>query len=81
MRTDADYAADLDRADSLAHLRERFYLPPDRLYFDGNSLGLLSRDAEAAVLRVLDEWKTLGDRRLAGGRHALVLPGRGARRG
>src|SRR4051794_9882232 len=27
---------------------------------DGNSLGLLSRRAEAAALRVLDEWKRLG---------------------
>lgn len=60
MRTDADYATDLDRADPLARLRERFHVPPGKLYFDGNSLGLLSRDAEAAVLRVLDEWKSLG---------------------
>ena len=59
MRTDADYAAELDRHDPLAHFRERFYRPAGRLYFDGNSLGLLSRDAEAAVLRVLDEWKAL----------------------
>ncbi|HEX5504340.1 MAG TPA: kynureninase [Thermomicrobiales bacterium] len=60
MRTDADYAAELDRADALAPFRARFYLRPDTLYFDGNSLGLLSRDAEAAVLRVLGEWKGLG---------------------
>ena len=60
IRTDLEYAVELDRADPLAPFRERFYLPPDRLYFDGNSLGLLSRDAEAAVLRAIDEWKTLG---------------------
>lgn len=60
MRIDADYAAELDRDDPLARFRERFYLPEGGLYFDGNSLGLLSRDAEAAVLRTLDEWKTLG---------------------
>lgn len=60
IRTDAEYAAELDAADPLARFRERFYLPPGRLYFDGNSLGLLSRDAEAAVLRALEEWKTLG---------------------
>lgn len=59
MRTDAGYAAELDRADPLAAFRARFYRPPGRLYFDGNSLGLLSRDAETALLRVLDEWKTL----------------------
>jgi kynureninase len=60
MRVDADYAAELDRADELGAYRSRFYLPSGGLYFDGNSLGLLSRDAEAAVLRTLEEWKTLG---------------------
>jgi kynureninase len=60
VRTDAAYAAELDRQDPLAPFRERFYVPPGRLYFDGNSLGLLSRDAEAAALRALSEWKTLG---------------------
>ncbi len=49
-----------DDADPLARFRARFYVQPGRIYLDGNSLGLLSRDAEAAVLRVLDEWKTLG---------------------
>lgn len=60
MRTDLAYAEELDRADALAAFRGRFYTRPGQLYFDGNSLGLLSRDAEAAVLQVLDEWKTLG---------------------
>lgn len=60
MRIDAEWAAELDRADPLARFRERFYLPDGGLYFDGNSLGLLSRDAEAAVLRTIDEWRTLG---------------------
>ena len=50
----------LDAADPLAPLRARFYLPPGApIYLDGNSLGLLSVDAEASVRRVLDEWKTL----------------------
>ena len=50
----------LDAADPLAPLRERFYLPAEApVYLDGNSLGLLSRDAEASVRRVLEEWKTL----------------------
>ena len=50
----------LDSADPLAPLRERFYLPAGApVYLDGNSLGLLSRDAEASVQRALDEWKTL----------------------
>jgi kynureninase len=49
-----------DAADPLARFRERFYLPPGKLYFDGNSLGLLSRDAEAAVLAALGQWRDLG---------------------
>ncbi|MFT4038672.1 MAG: kynureninase [Thermomicrobiales bacterium] len=48
-----------DAADPLAHFRERFYLPPDTIYLDGNSLGLLSRDAEAETLHALEQWKTL----------------------
>ncbi len=50
----------LDAQDALAPYRERFHLPPGRIYLDGNSLGLLSRDAEAAVHRALEDWKTLG---------------------
>ena len=55
-------SADLDRdaTDSLARFRDRFYLPQDALYFDGNSLGLLSKDAEASTLNALDQWKRLG---------------------
>ncbi|MBC8138151.1 MAG: kynureninase [Fibrella sp.] len=50
----------LDAADPLRSFRERFYRRAGEIYLDGNSLGLLSRDAESSVLRVLDEWKTLG---------------------
>jgi kynureninase len=56
MTTEA-HALGLDRADELAHFRDRFYIPPNTIYMDGNSLGLLSRDAEAAVQRVLEQWK------------------------
>jgi kynureninase len=49
----------LDRSDPLAHFRERFSIPRDTLYFDGNSLGLLSREAEQAVVEALDAWRTL----------------------
>jgi kynureninase len=48
-----------DAGDPLARFRERFYLPPGRIYLDGNSLGLLSRDAEAETLAALAQWKTL----------------------
>lgn len=48
-----------DARDPLAPFRDRFYHRPGVIYLDGNSLGLLSRDAEAAVLNALDEWKNL----------------------
>lgn len=50
-------ALELDRADEMASFREHFYIPPGTIYMDGNSLGLLSRDAEEAVTRVLEQWK------------------------
>ena len=50
-------AAALDYDDPLARFRERFYVKPGAIYLDGNSLGLLSRDAEKAVLHVLSEWR------------------------
>ena len=54
------HARQLDAADPLAGLRARFHAPPgSAVYLDGNSLGLLSLDAEGSVRRVLDEWKTL----------------------
>jgi kynureninase len=55
----SSYADELDAADPLAGYRERFYLPENSIYLDGNSLGLLSRDAEAAVLAALADWKRL----------------------
>jgi kynureninase len=59
---DEGYALALDRDDPLAKFRERFYVPPGKIYMDGNSLGLLCRDAEQSLLRILDEWKSLGIR-------------------
>ena len=53
-------AAALDAADSLAPFRSEFFLPPGQIYLDGNSLGLLSRRAENALLRVIADWQTLG---------------------
>jgi kynureninase len=50
----------LDEQDDLAAFRRCFHLPPGKIYLDGNSLGPLSVQAERAVLRVLEEWKSLG---------------------
>ncbi len=58
--TGKDGALSLDLKDPLAHCRERFYLLPGKIYMDGNSLGLLSRDAEASLLKLLAQWKSLG---------------------
>ncbi|WP_435362922.1 kynureninase [Haloarchaeobius sp. DYHT-AS-18] len=56
------FAGDLDDADPLAAFRERFHVPDDERYMDGNSLGLCSADAEAAIDRVVAEWKDLAIR-------------------
>ena len=53
-------ARELDDSDSLAGFRARFYSPAGKIYLDGNSLGLLSRDAERTLLGVLGQWKTGG---------------------
>lgn len=60
MDTTREWAIRKDRDDPLRRFRERFYIPEGCVYMDGNSLGLASRDAEACILRVLKEWKTLG---------------------
>lgn len=51
---------ELDRVDLLARFRSEFFLPPGKIYLDGNSLGLLSRRAEAHLARVVAEWRALG---------------------
>jgi kynureninase len=58
--TARDRARALDAADPLAHFRDRFHLLPGKVYMDGNSLGLMPKDSEAAVLTALNQWKTLG---------------------
>ena len=53
-------AARRDACDPLAAFRARFVCRPGVVYLDGNSLGLASHDAEAAVLAALDDWKREG---------------------
>lgn len=50
-------AARHDAGDPLRAFRDRFSLPPGRIYLDGNSLGLLSHDAEEALLSALASWR------------------------
>ncbi|HET6324688.1 MAG TPA: kynureninase [Planctomycetaceae bacterium] len=50
----------LDGKDSLAPLKKLFPVAAGLLYFNGNSLGLLSQPAEHAVRDVLEVWKSIG---------------------
>lgn len=55
------HATLLDEQDVLKNFRDRFYsLEDNKIYMDGNSLGLASKDAEQALLNVLDIWKKQG---------------------
>ena len=55
-----EYALQLDVIDPLANFKDRFYHLPRIIYMDGNSLGLLSKDAEESLTNLVEEWKHLG---------------------
>ena len=55
-----DHAKQMDENDTLKGFREEFYLKPDSIYMDGNSLGLLSKRAERTLLESLEDWKEHG---------------------
>jgi len=57
--TSKEYAKKLDQKDSLSHYKDKFYIPDDTIYMDGNSLGLLSENAEKTTKRVIEEWKEM----------------------
>ena len=67
---DAD-ARDRDASDPLRAFRGRFYVPDGTIYLDGNSLGLLSRDAREATEHVLDQWREHG---VSGWTNAAPVP-------
>ncbi len=52
------FALKLDVEDPLASFRNHFFIPEDSIYLDGNSLGLMSKDAEQSLSRVTKEWKS-----------------------
>ncbi|WP_330948915.1 kynureninase [Virgibacillus sp. MG-45] len=54
------YAQQLDKEDELAFFQAAFYKQADAIYFDGNSLGLLSKRAEKSLLEILASWKEHG---------------------
>ena len=53
-------AQEKDSNDVLRSFRDDFYIYEGKYYMDGNSLGLLSKRAETALLNVLDDWKRHG---------------------
>lgn len=56
-----DFAKKLDQQDPLKGFRDRFYkLRDDKIYMDGNSLGLASKDAEKALMKMFNVWKEEG---------------------
>ncbi|HEX5563830.1 MAG TPA: kynureninase [Sporosarcina sp.] len=55
-----DMARMRDGKDRLAPYKSEFYVSPNTIYMDGNSLGLLSKRAESSVLQLLESWKLLG---------------------
>jgi len=64
-RTLAEFGSEakrLDRTDPLRRFRRRFFTPPRTIYLDGNSLGLLSRDAASGLEGAVEAWKRLGIR-------------------
>jgi kynureninase len=62
LRAFRDEARRLDREDPFRRFRKRFFRPAGAIYLDGNSLGLLSRDAGASLDRAVGAWRTLGIR-------------------
>lgn len=56
-------ALELDAADALSGFRSQFHFPQinnqDAIYFCGNSLGLLPKNAETAIQVELESWKNL----------------------
>lgn len=55
-----EYAQKLDQQNELKMYRDEFYIQPGVIYFDGNSLGLLSKRAESTLLQLVDSWKKYG---------------------
>lgn len=53
-------SAELDARDPLRRFAVEFQMPAGVIYLDGNSLGLLSRRAEEALARVVNQWRSLG---------------------
>lgn len=68
-------AAALDAVDDLGHRRELFDIPADTLYFDGNSLGPLTKASRAALEHTIEhQWRVRLIR--SWNENWLAMPGR-----
>ena len=53
-----EYCQQLDAADPLAAMKQRFALPDNTIYLDGNSLGARPKTANARAQAVVEqEWE------------------------
>lgn len=64
-QSDKGFAERLDKEDSLANYRVRFFIPKDKdsqdvIYLCGNSLGLQPKSVRSFVEQELRDWETLG---------------------
>ncbi|MEC1178998.1 kynureninase [Metasolibacillus meyeri] len=64
------YAKSLDETYEIPSKREAFYIQEGRIYFDGNSLGLMSKRAEETLHSLLGSWKEYGIDGWTQGEHA-----------
>ncbi|RLQ85037.1 kynureninase [Planomicrobium sp. Y74] len=53
-------AKQLDELDPLKNFKDEFYMEEGQIYMDGNSLGLMSKRAEAKLMGLMDSWKSFG---------------------
>lgn len=60
MHPDQLFARNMDEKDVLRNYRSKFHIPPNTIYLDGNSLGLMPIRAEKALNSVMEAWKTRG---------------------
>lgn len=59
-KTDRDFAIEMDQKDPLARMKDKFHIPENTIYMDGNSLGLASVNAREKLERALKDWEELG---------------------
>ncbi|MFC7442807.1 kynureninase [Laceyella putida] len=55
-----EWAEEMDRQDELARFRQEFYVQEGTIYLNGNSLGLMSKRAEASLFTLMESWKHYG---------------------